>query len=308
MRGLDFALNDIGLVVFTTLAPAAAFAYVVLVLLSLFGRLPHEERTRLESWLILPLAIATVGLIASATHLGDPGNALYVFTATGRSPLSNEVLTAILFLATSCLYWLARIYFRNMRIVRVVWLAISVATALLFVWGTASAYMFPSVVSWNTRYALVNLPLTGLAGCAPLAALTLVCARVAGSARGLVRATCALSLVAACVATVSMFLQHGHLATISNAYGTAAELAPWYPAAIVAFAACALAAPLLARRGVAHYRSSLEPGPTAEAPAVSVPSYQKAVAWCLGAAVLVYAGTASVRFCFYCFHMTAGVM
>lgn len=307
MRGLEFALNNIGLAAFTTLAPAATFAYIALVLLALFGKLSLNERNRLENWLILPLAIATVGLIASATHLGDPGNALYVFMATGRSPLSNEVLTAILYLGTSCSYWLARIYFKNMRVIRALWLAGSLVTAVFFVWGTTNAYMFPSVVSWSTGYALVNLPLTGLAGCAPLVALTAACAGLSNGSR-FMPVVFALSALASLAATVSMGLQFAHLGTLANAYGTAAELAPWYPVAIAVFAVCTLAAPLVALRG---RLSHAEPaGIAVDQPQTGalLTLYHRSIAWHALAVLLAYAGIAGVRFCFYCFHMTAGVV
>ena len=49
-----------------------------------------------------------VGLVASATHLGNPSNALYVFLGVGRSPLSTEVFFAVVFLALAGLYWLVR--------------------------------------------------------------------------------------------------------------------------------------------------------------------------------------------------------
>ena len=49
MRGLDFALNDICLAVFTTLAPGATLAYVVLACTLLFGKLDSRLRQRLES-------------------------------------------------------------------------------------------------------------------------------------------------------------------------------------------------------------------------------------------------------------------
>jgi len=316
MRGLEFALNDIGLAAFTTLAPAAACAYVALVLLVLFGGLSHSERSRVESWLILPLAIATVGLIASATHLGDPGNALYVFMATGESPLSNEVLTAIVFLGTSCSYWLARIYFENMRAMRVAWLLASLVTGLFFIWGTANAYQFSSVITWNTVYALVNLPLVGLAGCAPLVALVLVCARAASHRRFLFCAL-AVSLFATIAACASMVLQNEHLATLHNAYGSAADLAPWYPYAIALFGACSLASIAVTGAGFVRYASKVEScggdhGESlvsltrAHSPLVHV--FRRAVIWCTGAVALAYAGIAGVRFCFYCFHMTAGVV
>ena len=115
MRGLDFALNDICLAAFTTLAPGATLAYVVLACTLLFGKLDSRLRQRIESWLIVPLAVATVGLVASATHLGTPSNALYVFRTVGSSPLATEVFSAVLFLGTSCSYWLGCIYIEGIR-------------------------------------------------------------------------------------------------------------------------------------------------------------------------------------------------
>ena len=47
-----------------------------------------------------------VGLVASATHLGNPANALYVFTGVGRCPLSTEVFAAVIFLALAGVYLL----------------------------------------------------------------------------------------------------------------------------------------------------------------------------------------------------------
>ena len=91
MRGLDFALNDICLAAVTPVAPGATLAYVVLACTLLFGKLDSRLRQRIESWLIVPLAVATVGLVASATHLGTPSNALYVFRTVGSSPLATEI-------------------------------------------------------------------------------------------------------------------------------------------------------------------------------------------------------------------------
>ena len=118
MRGLDFALNDICLAAFTTLAPGATLAYVVLACTLLFGKLDSRLRQRIESWLIVPLAVATVGLVASATHLGTPSNALYVFRTVGSSPLATEVFSAVLFLGTSCSYWLGCIYIEGHKALR----------------------------------------------------------------------------------------------------------------------------------------------------------------------------------------------
>ena len=62
-------------------------------------RAQGDERKRLSGALLIPFLVTLVGLVASATHLGNPDNALYVFSRVGASPLSNEVCAAVLFLA-----------------------------------------------------------------------------------------------------------------------------------------------------------------------------------------------------------------
>ena len=89
MDGFAIALSEITLVLFTTLAPSGAVAYLLTSLPVLTGRATGEEARRLNQLTFLPLVIAMVGLIASATHLGNPSNALYVFTGVGRSPVNT---------------------------------------------------------------------------------------------------------------------------------------------------------------------------------------------------------------------------
>ena len=83
------ALSEVTLVLFTTLGPASALAYLIM-LVPLFGdNLAPELRHKIRKYLWVPLVACMFGLIASATHLGNPGNALYVLSRVGASPLSN---------------------------------------------------------------------------------------------------------------------------------------------------------------------------------------------------------------------------
>lgn len=239
MRGFAFALNDIGLAVFTTLAPVGAISFIVLALVILAGRLPADQRTCLESWLIVPLVMATVGLIVSATHLGTPSNALYVFARTGLSPLSTEVCTAILFLGLAGSYWLGGLYLKGealgVRVARGAWLSLGVAAALLFLYGTTKAYDFWTVVSWCTPWALANLPLAGCASAVPLSLAVLV---AAGQER---RVRLAYTLLGVGVATtagavLAMAAQYDHLEQLSNGWGDAVDLVPLYGPVMLVYA------------------------------------------------------------------------
>lgn len=310
MRGFEFAWNDLGLAVFTTLAPAAALTYVVLALVLLLGRLPERQRTCLESWLIVPLAVATLGLIASATHLGTPSNALYVFTRTGRSPLSTEVLCAVLFLGTAGLYWLAGIYLKGGRaicVLRQAWLALSCVAAFGFLWGTTHAYDFWTVVTWDTPQARANIVLTGMASCAPL---TLAIFVAAGQERRVRLSYCLLvaSALAALAATAVMLLQNAGLPSLRNAYGTAADLVPTYGVVAVGYGAVQAAV-------LAGCLSALRAFWKAEPPAMRsfdaagrTPAERRALGRLAVLAALSCLATFFVRFQFYQMHMTAGMV
>lgn len=347
MRGLDFALNDICLAAFTTLAPGATLAYVVLACTLLLGKLDSRLRQRIESWLIVPLAVATVGLVASATHLGTPSNALYVFRTVGSSPLATEVFSAVLFLGTSCSYWLGCIYIEGHKALRSLWLLASIAAAVLFIAGTDLAYAMPTVITWDTVLAQAILPCTALACMTPLALLIYTCSGYTNKARPM-RILVGISLVATAASCILMAMQHMELGTQRNAFGTAAELVPLYPAAIALFGACLVMANLgslhamrpLAAQGFGpekadekagadgtclSYRDSSAPAPSAtsqnpDTPAAHLdptarttpnrfsPIERKVILQLVAMCVLAYAGTFAVRFCFYCFHMTSGVM
>lgn len=340
MRGIDFALNDICLAVFTTLAPGAALCYVALACTLLFGGLGQRRRHRLESWLIVPLALATVGLVASATHLGTPSNALYVFRTVGSSPLATEVFCAVLFLGTACSYWLACIYLEAMVVLRRIWLAVSIVAALLFIGGTTLAYAMPTVITWDTALSKAGLPLSALACMAPLALLMLTCAGCAGKPR-LVKTLVCLSLLATVAACAVMAVQYVELGGLSNAFGTAASLVPFYPATVALFGACLFAANIGALRAVQTPRATekeqasrdktgqqadealgREPTSALQAPTAPVvpnpslasqsegfsPAERRALIKLCLLCLLAYCATFAVRFCFYCFHMTSGVV
>lgn len=347
MRGLDFALNDICLAVFTTLAPAATLAYVVLACTLLLGKLDSRLRQRIESWLIVPLAVATVGLVASATHLGTPSNALYVFRTVGSSPLATEVFSAVLFLGTSCSYWLGCIYIEGHRALRSLWLLASIAAAVLFIAGTDLAYAMPTVITWDTVLAQAILPCTALACMTPLALLIYTCSGYTSKV-GLMRILAGISLVATAASCILMAMQHVELGTQRNAFGTAAELVPLYPAAIALFGVCLVVANLgslcamrpLAAQGLVPETAdekasagetgrrrcdSTAPTPSttsqnSDTPAAHLdptarttpnrfsPIERKVILKLVAMCVLAYAGTFAVRFCFYCFHMTSGVV
>ncbi len=83
ISGFDTALGEVTLVLFTTLAPSGAIALVLVAAVLLFSKLESTMRARISTFMCIPLVVTMVGLVASATHLGNPANALYVFLHFG---------------------------------------------------------------------------------------------------------------------------------------------------------------------------------------------------------------------------------
>ncbi len=232
MDGFSTAFSEITLVLFTTLAPSGAVAYLLMNLPVLFGRVDGTLRQRLDRLSCLPLAITMVGLIASATHLGNPSNALYVFTGVGRSPLSTEVFCAVIFLALAGMYWLYSFALAPRRGLQRVLLVAIDGAAVVFVIATAFAYIVDTIPVWNLSLAPVSLLLNALVG-GPVLALS----GFAGVGyRPWTRPLVALS-GAALVANVAVYGCLGtQLAVMANEMVRATDLVAGFPAYVSVFA------------------------------------------------------------------------
>ena len=138
--GFNTALGEITLVLFTTLAPPAVLACMIMAGVIASRPLAFEARSRISHAIAIPLVVSMVGLVASATHLGNPSNALYVFLGVGRSPLSNEVFSAVVFLAVCGLYWLFSFSEKDRPRVHRVWCALIVVAGAACIAGIALAY------------------------------------------------------------------------------------------------------------------------------------------------------------------------
>lgn len=318
MDGFALALNEITLVLFTTLAPSGAVAYLIMGLPVLTGRVCGEAAQRLNRLSCLPLVVTMVGLIASATHLGNPSNALYVFTGVGRSPLSTEVFSAVIFLALAGVFWLYS-FAEHPRIglQRGLLAAIDVAV-VAFVVAVAFAYHVDIILTWSLPLVPVSLmlnslfggPLLALAGFAmasrglepsPAAELPMahdgsgdalgarsVATRVFPTRRG---ARILLALVtAAWAANVVVYAVLGwQLQGIENELVSAADLVAGYPICLAAFALLAVGALALAWRAEAQSAS------------------RRPLHGLAAASLLAFAALFLMRFTFYMSHLTVGL-
>lgn len=290
--------TEIGLVLFTTLAPAGAVAFILVALVALFGmrgvtagRDGHAERLaflrRVSHYLIIPLGVAVIGLIASATQLGTPANALNVFRGVGRSPLSDEVIRSVLFLALAGLYWLASFYDRVPDAMSRVWLGLTCVAALIMVGGISRAYAVSSIPTWDSVYVPINLWLVGVYGGPLLAMVTLVCADADRYPRYRV-VLYVISAIGLVGETICCALQNASLSGYANGVVSGTELVPGYPWMIAGFAVLGLLALIgviwsRGRRGILGHLTRL------------------------ASMSLVMCAIFLVRFAFYGLHMTIGM-
>lgn len=303
ISGFDTAFGEITLVAFTTLAPSGAVALMIVAGVLLLAKLDDQARARINKFTCIPLVVTMAGLIASATHLGNPANALYVFLHVGSSPLSNEVFSAVLFLACSGLYWLYSFSAKPVAWLQRFVLALVVMTGAAFVTMVALAYSVDTIITWNLPTVPVSLWLNALMGGPLLAAITLYVARwhaLAGRF-GLVLMSVPL---AALVGNVAVYVAQGTLMrSVGNAVVDAVELVPYYwhmlaASCVVAFAGCVLAAATM------HVVSRV----AARSAAVGSLAFSKRVLTRLVVAcLLVLAGIFVMRFAFYMMHLTVGV-
>lgn len=247
--GLSTALSEITLVLFTTLAPSGALAICVMAVLLLMRPGDAAQRRRLEKFLYIPLIATMAGLVASATHLGNPSNALYTFLGVGTSPLSNEVFAAVCFLALTGIYWFCSFLPLRSAVVRRAWLVAIVATGVAFVWTVAFAYDAPPIVTWHMPTVPLALFANACVGGPLLVAMTLRIARwgqsegaVKGGSVPVLYAGLAWASVAGIgLSTIVYAVQGVLLGGIQNYVAAASHLVPGYWGMLAAYVAlCAL--------------------------------------------------------------------
>lgn len=288
ISGIDTALGEITLVLFTTLAPSGVVAFICMGLFVLARGTADAMRQRLNVFLGIPIVVTMMGLVASATHLGNPANALYVFIGVGRSPLSTEVFFAVVFLALAGLYWLYNFAEHPKPQLQRVWLVLAMVAGIVFTVAVAFAYAAETIVSWYTAYVPLNLGLNALVG-GPILAIAGLRAAGCKEVEGRMgRALVGVAAVALVVNVVTFGMQGAELGLIENSFVTAEQLVPSYGWMAAAFGVLGIAGIGLDVAGLCG-------------------SAPLSLARATAAAVLVLGGIFIMRFAFYMMHMTVGL-
>ena len=242
------------LLLFTVLGPGGALGFVAVSAFVVAAPKDAPWLFRLQRCLLLPIALCMLGLVIAATHLGTPRNALYVLLGVGRSPLSNEMVATIAFLALSWLFWLMLATRRLPVPVSKAWVAAASVAALAMVCETALAYSIETIPAWNSPVAPWMFWMGALVlGCA-VAFCTLRIARVEVPAwsRRVLLGVQAAALVGG-VATMALFRRG--LEGVSTALGDAAALVPGFWLYVAAFFLMGALSVACEARGLFHVDS-----------------------------------------------------
>lgn len=274
--GLANAIGELALVVFTTLAPAAAIGYALSSVSIMTAALGDEQRGKFLQRLFIPLLVCMIGLIASAAHLGNPANVLYVLTGIGRSPLSNEVASAVVFLALAGTFWLYSFSLKPNVTLQRVWSTLTCIAAFIFVTLASFAYDVETIITWNSACTPVSIWCNALAAGPLVAILTLKLNPKDNKKPRQRKLLIAVFAFAAAAGAVTYFVQGLNLSEMGNYIATTKELFSCYWIAFALYIALCATAFLLRR----HLTAST---------------------------VLMFAAIFIMRFSFYTLHMTAGL-
>ncbi len=170
-------------------------------------------------WLVMGL-----GFLASIMHLGSPMRAFNSLNRVGASALSNEIAAGSVFFAVGGIWWLVAVLGKMPPALGKVWLLVSMALGVAFIWAMTLVYQIDTVPTWYNGYTTLAFFLTAFL-CGPVfAALLLRIARVPfcsvtfASISGLALVVCVAVIV----------LQGLSLSTIHSSVQQASHLVPDY--------------------------------------------------------------------------------
>lgn len=154
---MEHAFTEFPLALFTTFAPVGAGAFVALTIAFLVVPFTHDQVKRIGKYSFIALALAALGLIASFFHLASPGHALHVFAGVGTSPLSNEIVAALVFGVIALIYCISAAVGALKPGANKVFSCITALVALIFIVFTGLAYNINTIPSWASPATVVEI-------------------------------------------------------------------------------------------------------------------------------------------------------
>lgn len=213
------------LILFTVLGQCVVGGIIVMGLAQLGGNLNDRQSQGLHRWMFFLWLFMGLAFLASVMHLGSPLRALNSLNRVGPSALSNEIVSGSLFFAVGGIYWLLAVVGKMPRVLGRLWLLLTMALGLVFVYIMTRVYQINTVPTWNNGYTTLNFFLTMFIGGPLLGLLLLRAARI--EVRGS-RPLLFISVAALVVSMASAVMQAASLATIVSSVQQASALVPQF--------------------------------------------------------------------------------
>lgn len=242
---------EMPLALFTTLASVGAGAFIALAVAFFTAAFSDEQLKKIDRMTTIPVVVLLVGFVCAFFHLASPAHAFGVFAGVGSSPLSNELLVAVVFALLAVVYWVLGLAGKLSGGARKGFAAVLAVVAVVFAWFMGLAYTMETIASWNTMMVPVQMLGFCLLGGAVLGVLVLALAgaldaALEGSFKAVALALLGVGLVLGVVGVCAQVLGASDLA---NALTAGADLvsAATLPLAVgvvclVAAAVCAFLA------------------------------------------------------------------
>ncbi|HDH1791179.1 TPA: dimethyl sulfoxide reductase anchor subunit [Klebsiella quasipneumoniae subsp. similipneumoniae] len=214
------------LMIFTVFGQCVAGGFIVLALTLMTGKLPREQEQRVVGSMFGLWVLMGIGFIASTMHLGSPLRAFNSLNRVGASSLSNEIASGAIFFAIGGIGWLLAVCKKLPAGLRSLWLVVTMALGVIFVWMMVRVYnTIDTVPTWYTVWTPLSFFLTLFIG-GPLLGYLLL--RVAGVDGWALRLLPVVTLLALLVSIMVVVMQGSELATIRSSVQQASALVPDY--------------------------------------------------------------------------------
>lgn len=211
------------LVIFTVLGQCVVGALIVSGI-GWFAANNDADRQRIVRGMFFLWLLMGIGFIASVMHLGSPLRAFNSLNRIGASGLSNEIAAGSIFFAVGGLWWLVAVIGKMPQALGKLWLLVSMALGVIFVWMMTCVYQIDTVPTWHNGYTTLAFFLTVLLSGPILAAAILRAARITFNTTPF-----AIISVLALIACAGVIVLQGlSLASIHSSVQQASALVPDY--------------------------------------------------------------------------------
>lgn len=222
--GMELALSEMPLALFSTLAPMGAGAFTLLAVAFFTRTFDAEVLKKVDRLTVIPLIFVVVGFICAFFHLASPQNAFGVFANIGSSPMSNEILVGVIFCVVAVVYWIVAMMANLSEGTRKGFCAVVAVIGLIFCAFIGLAYGMDTIPSWNIPVVPISTLFFGLLGGVAVGMATLYAAGASETDAPFAKAATVLTGASVIGSALFFGIQMGMVSGMQNAMVTGSEL------------------------------------------------------------------------------------